>query len=164
MGGHKFRGEAMQVRTPGGVVGVRWDKRSTATATGQLAVFAEYLEATGLFEGWLRTSPLKYSSPNAPALVAVLGTRMRQHLRRSVDAALYMPWARMPHSSEASNPSFTSCGRSAPALASVSRCVKWRAQVGGAAPGNLNRCGSTAGGACPLQAGLPACNCDQTQS
>ena len=66
----------MQVRTPGGVVEVRWDERGTATAMGQLAFFAEYLEATGLFEGWLRTCPLKYSSPNAPALVDVLGTWM----------------------------------------------------------------------------------------
>ena len=54
MGESKVRGEAMQVHTLGGVVEVRWDKRGTATAMGQLAVFAEYLEATGLFEGWLR--------------------------------------------------------------------------------------------------------------
>ena len=58
MGEHKIRGEAMQVRTPGGVVEVSWDERGTATAMGQLAFFAEYLEATGLFEGWLRTCPL----------------------------------------------------------------------------------------------------------
>lgn len=76
MGEHKIRGEAMQVRTPGGVVDVRWDERGTATAMGQLAFFAEYLEATGLFEGWLRSCPLKYSSPNAPKLVDVLGTWM----------------------------------------------------------------------------------------
>ena len=76
MGEHKIRGEAMHVRTPGGVVEVRWDERGTATAMGQLAFFAEYLEATGLFEGWLRSCPLRYSSPNAPALVDVLGTWM----------------------------------------------------------------------------------------
>ena len=76
MGEHKIRGEAMQVRTPGGVVEVSWDERGTATAMGQLAFFAEYLEATGLFEGWRRTNPLKYGSPNAPALVDVLGTWM----------------------------------------------------------------------------------------
>jgi len=59
MGERKIRGEAMQVCTPGGMVEVRWDERGTATAMGQLAFFAEYLEATGLFEGWLRTCPLK---------------------------------------------------------------------------------------------------------
>jgi hypothetical protein len=43
--------EAMRVQTPGGVFSVRWDGRGSATALGQLAFFAEYLEATGLFEG-----------------------------------------------------------------------------------------------------------------
>jgi hypothetical protein len=76
MGEHGTTDEAMQVCTPGGVMDVCWDERGTATAMGQLAFFAEYLEATGLFEAWLRTCPLKYSSPNAPAVVDVLGTWM----------------------------------------------------------------------------------------
>lgn len=76
MGEQNFQGERHQVRTPGGVIDVRWDERGTATAMGQLAFFAEYLEATGLFEDWLRDCPLKYSSPNAPARVDVLGTWM----------------------------------------------------------------------------------------
>jgi len=41
MGERKIRAEAMQVRTPGGVVDVRWDECGTATAVGQLALFAE---------------------------------------------------------------------------------------------------------------------------
>lgn len=68
--------ESMQVRTPGGVFSVRWDQRASATALGQLAFFAEYLEATGLFERWLKSCPLSYTSPNAPELVDVLGTWM----------------------------------------------------------------------------------------
>ena len=68
--------EAMRVQTPGGVFSVRWDKRGSATALGQLAFFAEYLEATGLIERWHESCPLSYSSPNAPALVDVLGTWM----------------------------------------------------------------------------------------
>ena len=68
--------EAMRVNTPGGVFSVRWDARGSATALGQLAFFAEYLEATGLFERWLQNCPLSYTSPNAPALVDVLGTWM----------------------------------------------------------------------------------------
>ncbi|MBW8833103.1 MAG: hypothetical protein JF606_27720, partial [Burkholderiales bacterium] len=44
--------EAMRVQTPGGVFTVRWDERGSATALGQLAFFAEYLEATGLFQAW----------------------------------------------------------------------------------------------------------------
>ena len=68
--------EAMRVQTPGGVFSVRWDARGSATALGQLAFFAEYLEATGLFERWLGSCPLSYTSPNAPGLVDVLGTWM----------------------------------------------------------------------------------------
>lgn len=45
--------EAMSVNTPGGKFTVRWDERGSATALGQLAFFAEYLEATGLFERWV---------------------------------------------------------------------------------------------------------------
>jgi hypothetical protein len=70
------RDESMQVRSPGGVFSVRWDQRGSATALGQLAFFAEYLEATGLFERWLKNCPLSYTSPNAPELVDVLGTWM----------------------------------------------------------------------------------------
>ena len=66
----------MRVQTPGGVFAVRWDERGSATALGQLAFFAEYLEATGLFERWLKSCPLSYASPNAPELVDVLGTWM----------------------------------------------------------------------------------------
>ena len=69
-------GEAMRVRTPGGVFSVRWDDRGSATALGQMAFFAEYLEAMGLFERWLKSCPLSYTSPNAPELVDVLGTWM----------------------------------------------------------------------------------------
>ena len=68
--------EAIQVRTPGGVFSVRWDERGSATALGQMAFFAEYLEATGLFERWRGSCPLSYTSPNAPELVDVLGTWM----------------------------------------------------------------------------------------
>ena len=68
--------EAMQVRTPGGVFAVRWDERGSATALGQMAFFAEYFEATGLFERWRGSCPLSCASPNAPELVDVLGTWM----------------------------------------------------------------------------------------
>jgi hypothetical protein len=66
----------MRVSTPGGVFHIRWDERGGATAMGQLPFFAEYLNATGLFEDWVRGCPLSYVSPNAPGLVDVLGTWM----------------------------------------------------------------------------------------
>ncbi len=65
---------AMSVVTPGGRIQVRWDTRENATAMGQLAFFAEYLEMAGLFERWVKSCPLHYSSPNAPNVRDVLGT------------------------------------------------------------------------------------------
>jgi hypothetical protein len=41
---------------------------------GQLAFFAEFLEVTGLFARWVKGCPLPYTSPNAPAVVDLLGT------------------------------------------------------------------------------------------
>lgn len=38
----------MTVVTPGGRIQVQWDKKANATAMGQLAFFAEFLETTGL--------------------------------------------------------------------------------------------------------------------
>jgi len=41
---------------------------------GGLSYFAEYLEATGLFEDFVEQCPLVYLSNNAPAKRDVLGT------------------------------------------------------------------------------------------
>ncbi len=68
--------EPMSVLTPGGRIQVRWDTRASATAMGQLAFFAEFLEVAGLFERWVQQCPLQYTSPNAPAVRDVLGTWM----------------------------------------------------------------------------------------
>lgn len=67
-------GTPMSVVTPGGRIQVRWDTKSNATAMGQLAFFAEFLEVAGLFERWVQQCPLHYSSPNAPKVRDVLGT------------------------------------------------------------------------------------------
>jgi hypothetical protein len=64
----------LRLTTPGGRFQVRWDEGGTATALGQLAFFAEFLEVSGLFERWVEGCPLAYTSPNAPAVVDVLGT------------------------------------------------------------------------------------------
>ena len=68
--------QATRVQTPGGVFEVQWSNEGKATAIGQLAFFAEFLQASGLFENWRSSCPLRYSSPNAPAVVDVLGTWM----------------------------------------------------------------------------------------
>jgi len=64
----------MRVATPGGRFQVRWDEGGSATALGQLAFFAEFLEVSGLFARWKAGCPLNYTSPNAPEVVDVLGT------------------------------------------------------------------------------------------
>jgi hypothetical protein len=53
---------------------VRWDDNASASALGQLAFFAEFLEVSGLFERWVKSCPLEYTSPNAPEVRDVLGT------------------------------------------------------------------------------------------
>ena len=66
--------EELRLTTPGGRFQVRWDEEGSATALGQLAFFAEYLDVTGLFARWVDGCPMAYTSPNAPAVVDVLGT------------------------------------------------------------------------------------------
>lgn len=65
-----------RVHTPGGVFEVQWSEQGKATAMGQLAFFAQFLHTSGLFEHWLQSCPLRYSSPNAPKTIDVLGTWM----------------------------------------------------------------------------------------
>ena len=66
--------ETLRVKTPGGVYEVKWNSQGKATAMGQLVFFAEFVEASGLFENWVQCCPLRYTSPNAPELKDVLGT------------------------------------------------------------------------------------------
>ena len=64
----------LRVATPGGRFQVRWDENGSASALGQLAFFAEFLEVSGLFERWVNSCPLGYTSGNAPEVADVLGT------------------------------------------------------------------------------------------
>jgi hypothetical protein len=66
--------EELRLVTPGGRFQVRWDENGSATALGQLTFFAEFLEVTGVFARWMEGCPMSYTSPNAPAVVDVLGT------------------------------------------------------------------------------------------
>ena len=68
--------EAMVVQTLGGRMHVQWDEAAAATPHGQLVFFAEFLATAGVFERWVQECPLRYTSPNAPALRDVLGTLM----------------------------------------------------------------------------------------
>jgi hypothetical protein len=66
--------QEMRLTTPGGRYQVRWDDTGSATALGQLAFFAEFLDVAGLFERWVTTCPMAYTSPNASDTKDVLGT------------------------------------------------------------------------------------------
>ena len=66
--------EARSVATLGGRVTVRWDETTQATPHGQLVFFAEFLAVAGVFDEWVDSCPLKYTSGNAPSKRDVLGT------------------------------------------------------------------------------------------
>lgn len=66
--------QAMAVDTPGGRIHVQWDHEASATPNAQLAFFAEFLCATRVYETWVKSCPLTYTSPNAPTKQDVLGT------------------------------------------------------------------------------------------
>ncbi|MCA3243629.1 MAG: IS1380 family transposase [Rubrivivax sp.] len=68
--------DAMVVDTMGGRVHVRWDETAQATPHGQIVFFAEFLATAGVFDRWVQTCPLHYSSPNASRPRDVLGTLM----------------------------------------------------------------------------------------
>ena len=71
---HAGEVEPMLLDTPGGRVHVRWDDSGRATPNAQLAFFADFLMATGLYQSWMESCPLSYTSGNAPAKADVLGT------------------------------------------------------------------------------------------
>lgn len=64
----------LRVSTPGGRFQVRWDEGGSATASGQLAFFAEFLEVAGVFSRWTGGCLIAYTSPNVPPVVEVPGT------------------------------------------------------------------------------------------
>ena len=82
MGEQKVRGAAVKTSEPevrvvdtmGGRIQVHWDQTSQATPNGQLVFFAEFLQATGLYQAWLESCPLVYTSGNAFNLTDILGT------------------------------------------------------------------------------------------
>lgn len=66
--------EPMVVDTMGGRIHVHWDESAAATPNGQLVFFAEFLACTGVFDRWVESCPLTYTSPNSPGNRDVLGT------------------------------------------------------------------------------------------
>ena len=64
----------MVLDTMGGKLHVKFDHTGSATMLGQLPFFIEFLQTSGLYERWIKSAPLTYSSPNAPRVEDVLGT------------------------------------------------------------------------------------------
>ena len=66
--------DALTVDTLGRRFHVEWDPHAPVTPLGQLIFFVQFLAAGGLFAQWVRTCPLRLTSPNAPQLTDLLGT------------------------------------------------------------------------------------------
>jgi hypothetical protein len=62
------------VDTYAGKLRIRWDDSAAVTALGQMPVFIDFLKTSGLWDGFLANCPLRYTSPNAPSHVDILGT------------------------------------------------------------------------------------------
>jgi hypothetical protein len=62
------------VETYAGKLHVRWDGSAAVTAMGQMPVFIDFLKTSGLWDGLLANCPLRYTSPNAPSQVDIVGT------------------------------------------------------------------------------------------
>lgn len=66
--------EPLPVDTLGRRFHVEWDPYAPVTPLGQLVFFAQFLATGGLFADWVRTCPLRFTSPNAPEPADLLGT------------------------------------------------------------------------------------------
>lgn len=62
------------VDTQGRRFHVEWDPLAPVTPLGQLVFFSQFLAAGGLFADYVRTCPLRFTSPNAPEVNDLLGT------------------------------------------------------------------------------------------
>lgn len=65
---------SLAVDTVGRRFHVEWDPLAPVTPLGQLVFFVQFLAASGLYAKWVAECPLRYRSPNAPAVADVLGT------------------------------------------------------------------------------------------
>lgn len=65
---------SLPVDTIGRRYHVEWDPLAPVTPLGQLVFFCQFLSTAGLYAKWVARCPLRYRSPNAPAVADVLGT------------------------------------------------------------------------------------------
>ena len=66
----------LAVDTVGSRFHVEWDPDAPVTPLGQMVFFRQFLAIAGLFRDWVADCPLRFTSPNAPALPDLLGTNL----------------------------------------------------------------------------------------
>jgi len=62
------------IDTYAGKIHVEWDPQAAVTPLGQLPFFISFLKVSGLYDDFVASCPLLYTSPNAPDRRDVLGT------------------------------------------------------------------------------------------
>ena len=62
------------IDTYAGKVHIEWDPQAAVTPLGQLPFFISFLKVSGLYDDFVATCPLSYTSPNGPSKNDVLGT------------------------------------------------------------------------------------------
>jgi len=62
------------IDTYAGKIHVEWDPQAAVTPLGQLPFFISFLKVSGLYDDFVASCPLSYTSPNAPGRRDVLGT------------------------------------------------------------------------------------------
>ena len=65
---------ALIADTFNGKIHIEWDPQAQVTTMGQLAFFIQYLKMGHRFMPWVEECPLRYTSPNAPKKINVLGS------------------------------------------------------------------------------------------
>src|SRR6202790_1474560 len=65
---------AVSLDTFAGKIQFKWAPDAEVSSLGQMPFFIEFLKTSGLFEGWVKDCPLRYTSANAPKKRDVLGT------------------------------------------------------------------------------------------
>ena len=73
----------LAIDTPGGRYRASFDERTPVSPLGPLVFFAQFLQASGRFDGLGQDAPLAYRSPNAPA--SVNATAQLGEIRRRGD-------------------------------------------------------------------------------
>ena len=68
------RNAPLPVDTHGRRYHVEWDPAAPVTPLGQLVFCCQFLATAGLFQEWVRTCPLQFTSNNAPTHINLLGT------------------------------------------------------------------------------------------